>query len=251
MARLGKALFRWQVILAASLVLASGLLFFVHYLIFRDSRDLFFYLLHGIALIPINVLIVSLLIDQILNRRDKQDKLKKLNMVIGAFYSEAGHRLLSLFSGLDRGLPDVQRTLAITTQWDEADYKRAWKTVAAFSFTLSAANQDLIRLKSFLAEKRAFLLGLLENPNLLEHDSFTDLLWAVFHLTEELAYRVDLEKTTETDRQHLEGDIRRAYLKLIEEWLYFMRHLRRDYPYLYSLAIRLNPLNPDARAEIR
>jgi len=31
------------------------------------------------------------------------------------------------------------------------------------------------------------LLGLLGNPNLLEHDSFTDLLWAVFHLMEELS----------------------------------------------------------------
>jgi hypothetical protein len=33
----------------------------------------------------------------------------------------------------------------------------------------------------FLLEERDFLLRLLENPTLLEHESFTDLLRAVFH----------------------------------------------------------------------
>ena len=40
--------------------------------------------------------------------------------------------------------------------------------------------------KKYLMGKRRFLLALLENPNLLEHETFTDSLRAVFHLTEEL-----------------------------------------------------------------
>jgi hypothetical protein len=42
-----------------------------------------------------------------------------------------------------------------------------------------------------LLSKRDFLVALMENPNLLEHESFTDLLWAVFHLVEELAVRLN------------------------------------------------------------
>lgn len=34
---------------------------------------------------------------------------------------------------------------------------------------------------------------------------------------------------------------------LSREWIIYMRHLQDDYPYLFSLAVRLNPMvkNPD------
>ena len=40
-------------------------------------------------------------------------------------------------------------------------------------------------------------MRLLENPVLLEHQAFTDLLRAVFHLAEELAYRKSVEMMAE------------------------------------------------------
>jgi hypothetical protein len=94
------------------------------------------------------------------------------------------------------------------------------------------------------------MLGLLENPNLLEHDEFTDLLWAVFHLIEELEARSSFAGLSSADLDHLSGDINRAYSLLLREWLTYIRHLKQDYPYLFSLAVRTNPLNPEARAEI-
>jgi hypothetical protein len=105
---------------------------------------------------------------------------------------------------------------------------------------------DLEKLKSFLIGKRNFLLGLLENPNLLEHESFTDLLWAVFHLTEELENRVDVKRLPDNDFAHLSSDIKRAYILLVVQWLSYMKHLKNDYPYLFSLAIRTNPFDPKA-----
>lgn len=48
---------------------------------------------------------------------------------------------------------------------------------------------SLSELRGFLVEKRGVLLRLPENPILLDHETFTDLLWAVFHLAEELEYR--------------------------------------------------------------
>lgn len=83
----------------------------------------------------------------------------------------------------------------------------------------------------------------MENPNLLEHDSFTELLWAVFHLTEELAYRESVEDLPISDYRHIAGDIERVYGLVIYEWLAYMKHLQSDYPYLFSLAIRTNPFN--------
>jgi len=102
-----------------------------------------------------------------------------------------------------------------------------------------------------LKEKRQFLLNLLENPNLLEHESFTNLLWAVFHLTDELTHRKGLDRLPENDYQHLAGDIKRAHHLLILEWLNYMKHLKTNYPYLFSLAVRTNPFDANASVEVR
>jgi voltage-gated potassium channel len=85
---------------------------------------------------------------------------------------------------------------------------------------------------------------------LLEHETFTDLLWAVFHLTEELASRPALTALPDPDLDHLSGDMGRAYGLLASQWLDYMRHLESAYPYLFSLAVRLNPFDPDAEAVI-
>jgi hypothetical protein len=102
-------------------------------------------------------------------------------------------------------------------------------------------------LRELLVNKRSFLLRLLENPNLLEHERFTDLLRAVFHLTEELTFRGDkLEDLPESDYDHLVGDLKRAYSQITVEWIVYTTHLKESYPFLYSLAARVNPMNPQA-----
>ena len=96
-------------------------------------------------------------------------------------------------------------------------------------------------LKKFLISKRECLLRLLENPNLLEHESFTDLLWAISHLTEELSFHKALTQLSGDDLKHLAKDIKRAYASLVHEWIAYMKHLKDDYPYIFSLSIRDNP----------
>jgi hypothetical protein len=62
-------------------------------------------------------------------------------------------------------------------------------------------------------------------------------------LTEELGARTDVALLSDTDREHLAIDIRRAYVTLISEWLCYMKHLKKEYPYLFSLAARTNPFD--------
>jgi hypothetical protein len=100
---------------------------------------------------------------------------------------------------------------------------------------------DLIKLKNILIQKREFILMLLENPNLLEHDAFTDLLWAATHLSEELEARPSLVDLPDSDLEHLAGDIRRLYDHLVSEWLDYIEHLKEKYPFLFSLVLRTHP----------
>ena len=130
--------------------------------------------------------------------------------------------------------------------WSDVFIKKARKEMANSSFSLSLGQEDLEHLRDFCVSRRSSLMRLLENPNLLEHETFTDLLWAVFHLTEELKFRDVLEGLPDEDYEHLCGDVARVYTLLIREWLAYMKHLKQDYPYLYSLAVRTNPFDPEA-----
>lgn len=123
--------------------------------------------------------------------------------------------------------------------------------IKTFDLNPESRKGNLSELKTLLIGKREFLFILLENPILLEHETFSDLLWAVFHLTEELAHRSDVKTLPDTDYEHLSVDIKRAYLSLVFEWLNYMKHLKNDYPYLFSLAARMNPFDPNATPEVK
>ena len=110
---------------------------------------------------------------------------------------------------------------------------------------------DLNRLHIFLSEKGDLLLRQIENPDLSEHGPFNELLWATVHLRDELMSRKSLKGLPETDLAHLANDAGRAYSLLVGQWLDYLQHLKKRYPYLFSLALRTNPFaeNPSAIIE--
>jgi hypothetical protein len=243
--------FRWQIIFGISLITLSAILYLSQILIFERPKDTFFYIFQDLAFVPISVLVVTLIIDQLLRMREKRAILKKMNMVIGAFFSEVGTELLKSFLDFDVHYEKIRGNLIVTNDWSSQEFSTVKKSLKVYDYKIESQKGDLAALKIFLTGKREFLLGLLENPNLLEHESFTDLLWAVFHLTEELECRIDPKKLSNTDYAHLSGDIKRAYVLLISEWLAYMKHLKDNYPYLFSLAVRTNPFDPNATPEVK
>ena len=233
--------FSFVVYLAIAFVALSGIAYFVHYLIFRDVHHIFIYMVGDLAFLPLEVLLVVVIIERLLARRERQAKLEKLNMVVGAFFSEMGNHLLQdLLRHFDNRL-EISRHLSISESWTKKDFRKAVEFARHLRIEVDCRNIDLAGLKAFLAEKREFLLTLLENPSLLEHDRFTDLLWAATHLDEELEARPSLTGLPDKDLEHLAGDIRRMYDNLASEWLDYVQHLQANYPYLFSLILRTHP----------
>ena len=241
----------WRVLLGASLLVLSALFYFLHYFIFRDPHHIFIYLLGDVAFVFVEVLLVTLIIHSVLEQREKSSRLKKMNMVIGAFFSEVGSRLLEILSQLDPETERLQQELVPEKRSVEQEFQEVRRWLMTHDYTVEAGKVDWMGLKTFLVERRDFLLILLENPNLLEHESFTDVLWAVFHLAEELGVREDLQGLPDEDYLHLYGDIKRVYGQLARQWLEYMEHLKSSYPYLFSLAIRMNPFNRNASPVVR
>ena len=233
------------------LIALATSIYFIHFLIFRDAHHIFIYLIGDIAFVFFEVLLVTLVLHQLLHTREKQSLLKKLNMIIGVFFSEVGTELIRMFSVFDPHSTEIAKRLIVKNNWSDKKFKQVKNDFHVYECDIECKRGNLIQLRDFLIKKRPFLLNLLENPNLLEHETFTNLLWAIFHLTEELTHRRDLAKLPETDYAHLAGDIKRAHASLIREWVSYMRHLKSDYPYLFSLAVRTNPFDATAEVEVR
>jgi hypothetical protein len=238
----------WLITVAVGLVALSVGLYGLHYLIFHDLHHIGIYTLGDIAFVPLEVLLVTLVIHQMLDLRDKRKKLEKLNMVIGTFFSAVGTKLLTYLSDNDPHLAEIRTHLVVRDDWTEETFRKVGRELRTYSYDVAIDRIDLAGLKEFLGSREDLMLRMLENPTLLEHESFTELLRAVFHLTEELQRRPGFASLPETDLAHLCGDINRVYRLLVHQWLDYMQYLQKNYPYLFSLAMRTNPFDEEASA---
>jgi len=170
---------------------------------------------------------------------------------MGIQVSEVGTRLLTLFSDLDPGLERIRSELIVKGNWSEQKFSATSIRLKEYGYAVKIEKIHIDGLRDYLVGKRDFLLRLLENPNVLEHEAFTDLLRAVFHLTEELAAREDTSQLPPTDYGHIEGDIKRVYVLLVHQWVDYMKYLKDNYPYLFSLAVRQNPFDQSASIVVR
>lgn len=239
----------WMISLSAGLVVISFFIYMLQIYIFKREADTGFYLLQDLAFVPISVLIVTVILNELLTIHEKRDMLNRLNMIVGVFYSEVGIKLLSDLAEYNKKPEAVAEHLRVHTSWTDRDFRVATQKIEKLVSMIDSRKGDLQRLRASLITRRELLLRILENPSMFEHESFTDLMKAVFHLTDELMHRQNLSTIPDKDFEHLSGDITRVYSMLIVEWLAYMRHLKNEYPYLFSLAVRTNPFDPDAKVE--
>ena len=181
-----------------------------------------------------------------LNRRERKARIEKLNMVINLFFSEIGNRLLRYFVELDPQAASLSRELLVTNDWSAADFLKVSQLLKNHKYNIDIEKVQQGELNTFFDGKVDLLLRLLENPALLERESFTETIRAVFHFRDELLLRQDISQLPESDKKHLAGDIKRAYRLLALQWLDYMRYLKDNYPYLFSLAMRINPFDLNA-----
>lgn len=181
-------------------------------------------------------------------RRQRGLHQHRINMLIGVFFTEVGNQLLHTFTSYDPNVDHVRRDCIITDQWSEKDFSALRKRLSSHHFVVTPSLLDLDMLYRYLKEKGDLLIRQLENPDLVENESYSELLWAAVHLRDELAARPTFYNLPEKDIAHIVVDVQRAYEMLVNEWLDYMLFLKTRYPFLFSLAARTNPFveNPIA-----
>lgn len=232
---------KWQFWTAVTFLALSAIFYIIHFIVFRDLHHIILYLIGDLAFVFIQVLLVTLILENHLEKREKKMRLEKLNMVIGVFFSELGTDMLHLFANGNPQIENIRNDLMLSNDWSKKKFSVTKSKLKTHCFDLKLESKEFETLLKNFELKSNFLLRLLENPTLMEHESFTDLLQASFHLYEELKHRKEFTQLPASDIKHLQGDCQRVYTIIVLEWLNYMEYLKANYPYLFSLGMRTNP----------
>jgi hypothetical protein len=227
-------------ILIIALLIISIVVYLLEIIIFHNSHETFFLIFQDVAFLPVEVILITFILERFLSRREKQEKFKKIQVVIGAFYTDVGVSLIQNLARFNTNFSQLKKELDFEND-SLLEKEKLLHFVRNFNYIVDSQAGDLEELRYFLQTIKSYILHMFENPNIIEHDHFTDMLWAVYHVLSELELRGTCIALPENDMQHLSADIKRAYQLTIREWAGYMIHIRKEYPYLFSLAIRKNP----------
>ena len=241
---------RWKLIAGIGLVTLSLAIYTIHFLIFQDFHHILIYFVGELAFIPLEVLIVTLIIDQMLESREK---------TAADGETEHGHRhlllhnrdpLLSLLSKADPCIDTLRPSLVVRDHWNDREFTAVKSTVGNYACGVKEARSILTHCGRSCLQNEEFMMRLVENPMIFEHESFTDLILAISHMTEELKSGTACLPPGRDIRPTSAADCRRVYSLLVPEWVRYMEYLQGHYPYLFSLAMRKNPFDTSASVVI-
>ncbi|MBE6504652.1 MAG: hypothetical protein IJP99_07645 [Methanobrevibacter sp.] len=247
---------RWKIKFSIIMVIAIIVIYGSNILILKDPEHVISYIWTHLGFIPVDILIVAFVLDEIISKKEKEAMLEKLDMIMSTFFSEIGNDLIGQLSSVNAHKADTNYLESIKN-WDDKDYENKLKEIKdkniPFKADVAVENREeyLTNVRNLLINKREFIINLLNNPNLLEKEEFSGLLTAILHLDEELEHRPDLSKVSDIDFNHLNGDMERIYNKLIHEWIYYLRYLNKHYPYMIALIVRTNPFDENADAYVK
>ena len=233
---------RWELKISIILIISSIGFYILSYMIFHDTTFIERYLLVQLGFLPISVLLVTIVLNSLMERRERQERLEKLNIVIGSFFAEIGKDLLRYLSKYDVEIDDVAIVL------ERNDLEMLKNVLLRRRYRINMERMNLYELRKFLLENKEFSINILDNPVIIEHETFTDLLWNLLHVTEELRRIINFERLEDDEYKDLKDDIERLYKILSYEWIKYVEFLKRDYPHIYQYELRTNPFIPHAHA---
>ena len=193
-----------------SLLLVSALIYACQILIFREPRTTFFYLLQDFAFLPATVAIATVVVGQVLSERERRERMEKTRDLRG---------------------------ILIRNSREELSLEEAQRKLREARILLRVDEDAFYCVKRLILEHRTALLVISSNPLLLENESFTELLWGIFHLTDEFRLRGDFPDLPPAVQKHLNQDMEKVLRLLLLNWVGNVRYLKKQYPDFYKNAV--------------
>lgn len=227
---------RYYFVISFILIALSSIMFFIHYLIFGQALNTAYYSLMNLCFIPINSLVVTIMLEKLIDYRAKKDRIEKINMLVGIFFTEVGGKLMHFIIDADK---DAKNYII-----NFEDLNKIKKSLYEYDYKVDMNYIDLCTIKNILVEHSNLFVTLISNESILQHQIFTDLLMSVIHLRDEIIF-MEKDNELEPNINHLENDVIRVYKNISIQWISYLEYLQKSYPFLYNNAIRVNPFKFD------
>ena len=227
---------RYYFVISFILIALSSIMFFIHYLIFGQALNTAYYSLMNLCFIPINSLVVTIMLEKLIDYRAKKDRIEKINMLVGIFFTEVGGKLMHFIIDADK---DAKNYII-----NFEDLNKIKKCLYEYDYKVDMNYIDLCAIKNILVEHSNLFVTLISNESILQHQIFTDLLMSVIHLRDEIIF-IEKDKDSGFNINHLENDVIRVYKNISIQWISYLEYLSKSYPFLYNNAIRVNPFKFD------
>ena len=234
---------RYTVKLVFVLLFSSAVLYLINFLIYRDLHHIGMFFTEDLAFIPIEVLVTVVIIERALEKREKKKKMEKVNLLIEVFFEEVGNELLTSIASRDKRTDKISRLLPKGNEKISDRYKEIKEAIENYNCSLKLNEDDIDEIYKILCDNKGSVVRFIENPYLVEHDIFTDLLQSAIHVYSEIKARKKNGKLSDADISHLNVDILRMYKYLSKEWLVYIKYIEKEYPFLYTFALDHAPFS--------
>ena len=82
--------------------------------------------------------VVANAIEYMIEMRERAQRIEKLNMIIGVFYSEMGTKLIKKLSAIDPDIHGIQSALVVANNWSGDDFLKVHALLKMHSFRLDS-----------------------------------------------------------------------------------------------------------------
>lgn len=201
------------------LLCVSALLYAIHYLIFRDLHHLAIFGLHELAFVPLEVILVTLGLDQLVEKTHREEARSKVSIIETLYFNESGGTMLRYLTSFDPDAARLRELLQVTEDWHSSDFRQAIRQLKSYPFLLDLDRIDFFGLHYHLSQRHEYYRSMLENPALTQSEAFTEMIMKIYLLWEELDGRTNLYQLPEKDRSYLAELLHEIYRELTEYWL--------------------------------
>ena len=226
-------------------LLSVGLLVIHHCIFHENGYWATFLLLHEIALMPLEFVVVTLGLEKIMELSHKRENQAKISMIESVFFSESGSDMLRYLVSCDadRDVDILRTVMDVRPDWTMRQIKQARATVKKVTYEVDPQKVDFFGLHYHLSTRHSYFLKVIENPALSGHERFTELLLHIYHLWEELEARTDLYNLSEADRIYLCHAVNTVYRELSIEWMQNATDLLLHQPERLNHVLQANPFH--------
>ncbi len=215
----------------------SAVIYAVQIILFHQPETTAFYIFQDLAFMPVTIAIATLVVGELINEREHQNRLEKSKMLQSTFYTELGNALVRTL--LESAAQSKQISELITFRsMSDRDLKSLQEEIFQMPLDISLSKEIFNQANGLLLSARTSLMVLSSNPLLFEHEAFTDLLWSVFHLMDEYQLRGEFDSLSAGDLEHLNLDYEKTYRQLLSGYIANAQYLHDTYPNLFAATVK-------------